>query len=123
MGEGKGGVKAKSDVKAKDETKPGDGAKPDENQPDAKAKPDTKASPGEIEREVESIRDRLDPVIEELDIRRHELTDWRLQLERHGPTLLKVGAVLAGAVVGVSVVRRLPHRWGQRRRKPVAMDF
>jgi len=62
-------------------------------------------SPEDLEREVESIRAQMDPVLNELDVRRHELTDWRLQLRRHGPTLVKAGAVVAGVFVAVGVAK------------------
>lgn len=64
-----------------------------------------KRSPEDLEREVESIRESMDPVIQELDARRHELTDWKLQLRRHGPALMKAGAFVAGVFVAVGVVQ------------------
>ena len=64
------------------------------------------AKPEEIEREVEQIRGNLDPVLRELDVRRHELTDWRLQLRRHGPRLARVGAAAAGVFAVIQVVKR-----------------
>ena len=64
-----------------------------------------KRTPEEIEREVESIRESMDPVLEELDVRRHEMMDWKLQLRRHGPTLMKAGAVMVGVFVAVGVAK------------------
>jgi hypothetical protein len=75
------------------------------------------AEPEEIEREVEQIRENLEPVLHELDIRRQELMDWRLQLRRHGPTLLKIGAMAAGAIAMVGAARDITGRMSARRRR------
>ena len=64
-------------------------------------------TPEDLEREVRDIRQSMDPVLQELDVRRHELTDWKLQLRRHGPTLMKAGAVVAGMFVAVGVAVRV----------------
>lgn len=59
----------------------------------------------EIEREIEDVRKRLDKSLAELDRRRHEMMDVKLQVARHpqavlvacGAVVLLVGAVwLAG---------------------------
>jgi hypothetical protein len=50
--------------------------------------------PERLEREVEAIRGNLDGIVSELDLRRHELTDWRLQARRHRGTLILVGTML-----------------------------
>ena len=55
-------------------------------------------SPDVLEREIETIRAELDRVASELDLRRHELTDLRLQMRRHP----RAFAVAAGA--GVAMV-------------------
>lgn len=73
-----------------------------------------KASPAEIEKEVEEIRGNMEPVIAELDHRRHALMDWRSQLRRRGPAVLGVLAVVIGGVVAV---RRLARHSGGRRRR------
>jgi len=74
-----------------------------------------KTKPEELEHEIESIRGGMDPVLRELDIRRHELTDWRLQLERHRPELVRIGLWTAGALVGLRVIGGM--RAQMRRRK------
>ena len=83
-------------------------------------------SPEELEREVESIRESMDPVIDELDARRHELMDWKLQLRRHGLTLLKTGAVVAGLLVAVGVAqdvgRTMRRRTRRRRARRAGID-
>ena len=71
-----------------------------------------KTSPEELEREVESIREGMAPILSELDHRRHDLTDWRHQLRQRGPILLKSLAVVAGLVT----VAKLVQRRGRKRR-------
>jgi hypothetical protein len=65
-----------------------------------------KASPEELEQEVHAIRDEMSPVLSELDHRRHEMTDWKLQLRRRAPALIKGVAVLAALVAGFAVVKK-----------------
>jgi hypothetical protein len=74
-------------------------------------------APREIEREIEHLRARLDRSLAELDKRRHELTDVKLQIRRHPGVVAGVGGVLALAIGGIAfaVVRaqrpeRLPAR-------------
>ena len=76
-------------------------------------------TPADVERELHELREGMEPVVQELDTRRHELTDWKLQLRRHGPTLLKAGAVVAGVFLAVGVaqdVQRTVRRQMRRRR-------
>jgi hypothetical protein len=54
-------------------------------------------APREIERDIEHFRTRLDGSLAELDRRRHELMDVRLQMRRHP-------AVFAGAGVVVMLI-------------------
>jgi hypothetical protein len=73
----------------------------------------------EIEGEIDDIRRSLDRDLSELDKRRHEATDWRLQLRRHPRMVaaLGIGALaLAGGLVAVSIAkrRREPNRRAQR---------
>jgi hypothetical protein len=49
--------------------------------------------PREIEREIEQLRTRLDRSLAELDRRRHELTDVKLQMRRHPAVFIGAGAV------------------------------
>jgi len=76
-----------------------------------------KRTPEELEREVESIRESMDPVLEELDTRRHELMDWKLQLKRHGPTLGKAVAVAAGIFMAVGVAKDVGGTMRRRMRR------
>lgn len=78
-----------------------------------KGKDRVKARPAEIEREVEEIRDQMEPVIAELDHRRHALMDWRGQLRRRGPKVLAALVVVAG---GVAAMRMWAKRSGRRGR-------
>ena len=70
---------------------------------------------GEIEHDIESIRGDLGDLVGELDRRRHEALDVRLQLRRHAPTVM----TLAAGVCLWIVVRAL--RASSRRRTAEAM--
>ena len=63
--------------------------------------------PREIERDIEMLRTRLDRSLAELDRRRHELTDIKLQMHRHPAVFIGAGAavVLALGGVGYAVYR------------------
>ena len=55
-----------------------------------------------LETEIEHLRGRLDRSLSELDRRRHEYTDVRLQLKKHPQILIGagvVGALLVGGIV------------------------
>lgn len=58
--------------------------------------------PREIERDIEHLRSRLDKSLAELDRRRHELTDVRLQMQRHPGVFIGAGAVVALMIGGVA---------------------
>ena len=71
--------------------------------------------PPRLEREIDSIRGELDVLVRELDRRRHQALDWRLQLRRHQRELSIAG--IAGGVavlvlVGWSIRRRRARRTG-----------
>lgn len=70
-------------------------------------------APIAIEREIESIRGDLDGLVAELDRRRHEALDWRLQVRRHRRQLWIAAGVVGVTVIGLAAVRR-------RRRNGVA---
>lgn len=67
---------------------------------------------GEVQRvsdEIETLRAELGSLVSELDRRRHELVDVRLQLRRHPGVVLAaagVAALLLGGAVAVSVRNR-----------------
>lgn len=70
-----------------------------------------------IEGEIDDIRRRLDRDLSELDRRRHEATDWRLQLKRHPQLIAGVGIgalALVGGLVALSIAQ---HRRDHPRRK------
>src|SRR5262249_61643726 len=75
--------------------------------------PNPRATARELGVEIAAVRYELDELLAELDRRRHELFDVRLQLRRHalGATLTTLAFVAtAAAGVGLSV-------WRQRRRE------
>jgi hypothetical protein len=57
--------------------------------------------PREIEREIEYLRTRLDRSLAELDRRRHELTDIRLQMRKHPAVFIGAGAAVALMLGGI----------------------
>jgi hypothetical protein len=68
---------------------------------------------------VAQIRDELTAILRDLDRRRHELMDWRLQMRRHPvawSTALGVLLLLAGGAVALAVSRR---RRAQRAPPPI----
>ena len=60
-----------------------------------------KKAPREIEREIEHLRTRLDRSLAELDRRRHELTDLKLQMRKHPQVFAGAGAVVVLVVGGI----------------------
>ena len=66
---------------------------------EAKAEP---RAPREIEREIEHLRTRLDRSLAELDRRRHELMDVRLQMRKHPQVFVGAGAVVVLMLGGVA---------------------
>jgi hypothetical protein len=71
-----------------------------------------------LEGQITGLRDELGALVTELDRRRHEALDLRLQVRRHKREIALTGAVLAGMAVGylwVSVSRgRRRQRFGAR---------
>ncbi len=62
----------------------------------------------ELGSETEAMRRQLDELVMELDRRRHQAFDWRLQLRRHGRALVMIGggvAVLVAIGVATSMAR------------------
>ena len=58
--------------------------------------------PRKIEREIEHLRTRLDRSLAELDRRRHELVDLKLQARRHPRVIVGAGVVVLGLLGGVA---------------------
>jgi hypothetical protein len=74
----------------------------------------------EIEREIDVVRRRLDKSLAELDRRRHELMDVKLQVSRHPQAVLIAGGavvLLMGSIwlAGRRSSRPLPVRKERRR--------
>ena len=53
-----------------------------------------------LEREVDRIRSNIGELIRELNHRRHEALDLRLQLRQHAGRVLLVGAVVVATIAG-----------------------
>jgi hypothetical protein len=70
-----------------------------------------------LEHEVDDIRSNIDDIVGELDRRRHDFFDWRLQLRRHAATLGLLAITLVAATAGVATFVFLRNR---RRSKPMA---
>jgi len=70
----------------------------------------------ELETEITEIRTRLDRSLAELDRRRHELTDVRLQIRRHPMVTVAAGVTVLALLGGVAYAV-----WAARQRnKPVS---
>jgi hypothetical protein len=61
----------------------------------------TGVAPQQLEAEITSLRDELSALVGELDYRRHELLDVRLQLRRHGWKIAVAGLGLSAGIAGV----------------------
>jgi hypothetical protein len=60
----------------------------------------------ELDHETSAVRRHLDDLLMELDRRRHEALDWRLQIRRHSRALaLTAGGIAAAATVVVALYR------------------
>lgn len=70
-----------------------------------------------LETEIEHLRTRLDRSLSELDRRRHELMDYKLQMRRHPQALMIAGGVLLLLFGGVaySVYNSRKHGLAMRR--------
>ena len=74
-------------------------------------------APVAIEREIGELREDLDQLVDELDRRRHDALDWRLQLRKHArPIAVGACVVLGGAVLIAARRRRRQHppSWSDR---------
>ena len=70
----------------------------------------------DIESEITEIRSRLDHSLAELDRRRHELTDVRLQVQRHPMIAIAAGVTVVAILGGVAYAI-----WAARqRRRPIS---
>lgn len=66
---------------------------------DSMSKPE-EPTPGDKELAIERARARLDSLVAEIDRRRHELTDVRLQLRKHVWVVVAVAFTAASAIGG-----------------------
>jgi hypothetical protein len=67
----------------------------------------------ELGHETEATRRELDELVTELDRRRHQAFDWRLQVRRHARALAMLGAGVV-VVVGIGVAASI----ARKRRRP-----
>jgi hypothetical protein len=75
-----------------------------------------KDDPEQLEREVRQIRERMEPVVAELDRRRHAFMDWRAQIRQRGPAFLGLAVLVLGGRAAVRAIgRRMKHRGNRRR--------
>jgi hypothetical protein len=64
-----------------------------------------------LDEETGAVRRQLDDLLMELDRRRHEALDWRLQIRRHGRAIaLAAGGIAAAATLIVAVYRARARR-------------
>jgi hypothetical protein len=76
---------------------------------------DPRKAAREIESEITEVRSRLDRSLAELDRRRHELTDVRLQVKRHPMVAIGAGVAVVAILGGVAYAI-----WAARQRqKPI----
>jgi hypothetical protein len=66
--------------------------------------------PDDVESQIADIRGQLDDLVGELDRRRHDLFDWRRQLDRHRRELALGAGAAAVVVVGAVALRRRRRR-------------
>ena len=82
---------------------------------------ETDPTPEQLEHEVEHIRNGMTHVVRELDRRRHEWFDWRLQVREHA---LELGLAAIGAAcvaTGFAVVAAMRKRRKKRLRAKLEM--
>jgi len=76
--------------------------------------PEEKPDPDRIKQDIDGIRRNLGGLVAELDRRRHEAFDIRLQLRRH-PVPLAIGAAALTVVIAATVALFMYRRREQRR--------
>ena len=64
------------------------------------------ASPEELERDVATLRHEIDPVLTELNHRKHQLTDMGRQVKHYGPTVVKSAVAAAALLAFVGYIRK-----------------
>lgn len=77
-------------------------------------KPEEKPDPDRIKEDIDGIRRNLGGLVAELDRRRHEAFDIRLQLRRH-TVPLAIGVAALAVAVGTTVAVVMHRRHQQRR--------
>ena len=69
-----------------------------------------KEDPEQIEHEVESIRERMEPAVAELDRRRHRITQKVSRVKRAAPKLLQIAVFVVGVIQVVRAVKKVRAR-------------
>jgi hypothetical protein len=77
---------------------------------------DIDGTPRRIESHIETLRHELGELVSELDRRRHEAFDFRLQMRKH-PTAVAVAGVALAALVGIGLAVAIHGR--RERARPV----
>ncbi len=73
-------------------------------------------NPFQLESEIQTLRGELGKLVDELDRRRRETFDWRLQVRRH-PVAAGVAAVAVAAAIAGTAAFLVRSR--RRRRRPI----
>ena len=93
---------------------------------DQRTDSDPRKAARELETEITEVRSRLDRSLAELDRRRHELTDVRLQVKRHPMVAVAAGVTVVAILGGVGYAiwaarqRQRPMSKAQRLRKALS---
>ncbi|HEV8481316.1 MAG TPA: hypothetical protein VGR66_11030 [Candidatus Eisenbacteria bacterium] len=76
-----------------------------------------KEGPEQIEHEVESIRERMEPAVAELDRRRHRMAQKVSRVKRAAPKVLQIATFVVGVIQVVRAVKKVRAR-GRREVMP-----
>jgi hypothetical protein len=68
--------------------------------------PEREATAGELEKQIESLRAEIGELVQELDRRRHEVLDVRLQVRRHAGAITIAVTCVAALIAGRIALRR-----------------
>jgi t-SNARE complex subunit (syntaxin) len=69
-----------------------------------------KENPERIEREVENLRERMEPTVAELDRRRHHMTAKAARVKRAAPKVLQIAMFVVGVIQVVRAVKKVRAR-------------
>lgn len=89
----------------------------------ARLKPGPSVEIDRLRREIDVTRDELGTYLSELDRRRHEVLDLKLQARKHPAVVIGVGVVVVavvGGVVAMVVRARRPETAGRKLRRALS---